>query len=68
MRTRCVYCGARLGARARLTCRAHRDLPALDPHYCRQVREPTTEHWVPAAIGEHVEQVLERIIDIRRAA
>jgi hypothetical protein len=67
-RRHCVYCGVPLGRPGRLACYAHRDLPALDPYYCRAVTEPTTEHWVPSRLDEHIEQVVDRLVALRRAA
>lgn len=33
----CVYCGWQT-SRNTITCRAHRDLPGLDPHYNQTLR------------------------------
>ena len=53
---RCVYCGGLTGGK--LACRAHADLPALDPFYNHLLREATTGHWSPPArLGEGRELV-----------
>lgn len=59
MLARCVYCGGL--TKGRLTCRAHADLPALDPFYSPELREATTEHWSPGPTSFATERLLERI-------